>query len=156
MAPDKTIGKDFDWAETPGPVNLTTTTTDMTQWSKQISKKRASGHDMKVGGEAKIKVGPLELGSLSGEESWDWSEEDSEDKTEGGSKTGVKTITKTLNAPAKSAYGWSPLVTRRVYRTTYYHEDGSVTSKDWVNTYIHTWVMVIYDNRDAVQDVNEP
>ncbi|MFF2747002.1 RHS repeat domain-containing protein [Kitasatospora sp. NPDC058048] len=156
MAPDKTIGKDFDWAETAGPVSLTTTTTDMTQWNKQISKKRASGHDMKVGGEAKIKVGPLEAGSLSGEESWDWSEEDSEDKTDGGSKTGVKTITKTLNAPAKSSYGWSPLVTRRVYRTTYYHEDGTVTSKDWVNDYVHTWVMVIYDNRAAVQDVNEP
>ncbi|MGW1174901.1 RHS repeat domain-containing protein [Kitasatospora sp. NPDC002543] len=155
MGPDKTIGKDFDWATTDGVRTMVMTTTDMTQWNRQIGKKRASGHEMKGGAEAKIKVGPVELGSVDGEASWDWTEEDSEDKTEGGSKTTAKTITKNMNVKANTLSGWSPLVTRRVYRTTYYHEDGTVTSKDWVNTYIHNWVEVIYEDRSAVRDVDE-
>ncbi|MFJ8476111.1 hypothetical protein [Kitasatospora sp. NPDC094011] len=58
-----------------------------------------------------------------------------------------------LIVPGKSRFGWSPLVTDTTYLTTYYHDDGTVTTQAWGLSKVGDWVPVSYG---ASQIVHAP
>ncbi|MFJ5116709.1 RHS repeat-associated core domain-containing protein [Kitasatospora sp. NPDC088548] len=122
------------------------------------SKQRTSQFTKKLGlsGSHKISVGAEIPGvlsggseftiSLNGELTWQDTDQTT-DSTERG-------VAGHLKVKAGQGYGYSPVGTTTIYRTTYVHADGSVTTKEWGTYDIKSWVLVAY-NRTPIEMMDE-
>ncbi|MEU4119096.1 RHS repeat-associated core domain-containing protein, partial [Kitasatospora sp. NPDC028055] len=153
---DYSVGTDFGSAESLDPVVLGISTTEATQLSKQVTKKNTFSHSNKVDGSVKFKIGGVEIGADT-EANWEWGSEDTTQTTEG--KTDSVTVDQKVTlrpTVLHQLYGKSPIVTRRLYETTYYYDDGRTATKTWGTVYVSSWTPVLYQPGAQVQDVKEP
>ncbi|MFD0400328.1 RHS repeat-associated core domain-containing protein [Kitasatospora sp. NPDC127121] len=153
---DYSVGTNFGWAESMDPVLLGVSVTQATQWSKQVTKKNTFSHSNKVDGSVGVEIGKFKVG-VDTEASWEWGSEDSTQTTDG--KTDSVTADQKLTlrpTVSHQLYGFSPIVTRRVYETTYYYDDGRTATKTWGTVYVSNWAPVLYQPGAPVQDIREP
>ncbi|MFE3881252.1 RHS repeat-associated core domain-containing protein, partial [Kitasatospora sp. NPDC059146] len=147
------IGAELKKSNIPLSVSVGASTTQATQWSEQYAKKKSNNQNIKTGAKVSVEGSVLGFAKTTAEGSieynYEWGEEETNTRTDGKSTTTQETTNTTAQIPADKEYGFSPLGRRTNYVTTYYHEDGTVTTKEWGTYQFLSWNRVVYDHAPA-------
>ncbi|MFF4919989.1 RHS repeat-associated core domain-containing protein [Kitasatospora sp. NPDC001261] len=139
---DKNVGADIRTADADGPLALVDSRTKTKQWTKQLASKVSKSEGRKIAGSADF-YGVLKV---DGEINWNDSTEDSTQTSEATTDADTTTESRNLMVKKGQQYGFAPSFRKWSYRTTYYHSDGSVTTKDWATYEMLNWNRVTFDS----------
>ncbi|MEV7602511.1 RHS repeat-associated core domain-containing protein [Kitasatospora sp. NPDC089797] len=147
------IGADLRRSNLPLSVSVGATTAQSTQWSEQFAKKKSNNKNVKTGAKVSVEGSLLGFSKATAEGSveynYEWGSEETKTRTDGGGTSSQESTNVTAQIPADKEYGFSPLGRRTNYVTTYYHEDGTVTTQEWGTYQFLSWNRVVYDHAPA-------